>query len=222
MKIKVLSFNIQNGFTAKYDYAMLGRDIAAEDADLIGLQEVDRFTNRNGKRHSLKEIADAAGYKHCAFARAIDYSDGQYGTAILSKYPIKSFNVLPLESHGEEQRSAGIAEIEIGGKDFLFVNTHLSLGGKEMRAEQFETLAELVKDRKYYFITGDFNTEDFSEFEPIKGAMLTNREDNKLCSYKTSQIDNIVCPASFKLVSSFVRNEVEHSDHYMLGASFEV
>ncbi len=222
MKIKVLSFNVQNGYTAGYDYALLGKDIAEEHADLVGLQELDRFTKRNGNRDALSEIAAEAGYEYFAFAHAIDYSDGEYGTGILSRYPIKHFDVLPMESHGDEGRSAGIATIMIDGKEFFYVNTHLSLGAKEMRREQFEALAAIVAGKSYYIITGDFNTEDYSEFVPIKGGNLMNCEKNKLLSWAGEAIDNIVTSEMLTLQSSFIRNEVVHSDHYMIGAVYEI
>ncbi len=222
MEIKVVSYNIQHGFTANLDYALIGADLAAEGADLVGLQELDLFTGRNGNRDSLREIAEAAGYVHYAYAKAIDFMGGAYGTGILSKYPIRSFSVLPLESYGKEQRVVSRATVEIGGREILFLNTHFSLGEREMRRIQFETLADLVKDQAYYIITGDFNTEDFSEFECIEGVNLLNREDRKLLSCEGQAIDNILFPASFQLLASFIRNEAKHSDHDLIGGIFHI
>ncbi len=222
MRLKVISFNIQNGYTVNYNYALLGADIAAENADLVGIQELDRFTRRNGNQDGMTLLASAAGYEHYAYTKTIDYMGGEYGTAILSKYPIKHFAVLPMESHRDEQRAASIAVIEIDGKELTYINTHLSLGRADARKEQFETLAKLVEEKRHYLLTGDFNTEDFAEFAPIKGANLVNNEENKFLSCAGEAIDNIVYPMSFTLVSSFVRNETVHSDHFMIGAVMEL
>ncbi len=222
MKLKVISFNIQNALTTGYDYTVLGADIAAEQADLVGIQELDRFTRRNGNQDGMAALASSAGYEHYAYTKTIDFMGGEYGTAILSKYPIKRFDIVPLESHGDEQRAAGVAVIEMNGKEWTYINTHFSLGGAEMRKEQFETLASLVAGKQHYIITGDFNTENFAEFAPIKGARLANFEEKKLLSCNGEAIDNIVYPSDVTLLSSFIRNEVEHSDHFMIGAVYEI
>ncbi len=221
MKLKVISYNIQAGRTAKNDFYMLGLDIAAEGADLIGIQEVDINLKRSEYRNTIKEIAEAAGYSHYYFCHAIYWENGEYGTVLMSKYPIKSFRAVFLESHGDEQRAAGIAEIEIGGKEITFINTHLSLGDAEARREQFEALAELVRG-KTYVMTGDFNTEDLSEFEPIGAATIANTPERKLCSYQQYGIDNILTSGEFTLLSTFIRNDVVHSDHSMIGAEYEM
>ncbi len=223
MTIKVLSFNVQNGHTVNYDYALLGRDIRAEGAQLVGLQELDRVTRRNGGRDALCEIAAAAGFEHYAYTRTIDYMGGEYGTGILSAYPILRFEVVLLESHGDEQRCAGVATVKIDGKELTFINTHLSLGDKGQRQVQFEALARLVAGKTDYIITGDFNTDDFSEFAPLGEVCLLNREDNRLLSYAgQSSIDNIVTPRRYVLIESFIRNEAEHSDHFMIGGVYEI
>ncbi len=222
MKIKVISFNIQHGRTVGFCDSVIGGDLAAENADLVGLQEVDRFTARNGNRDTLREIAEAAGYAYYAYAKSMDYMGGAYGTGILSKYPIQSFSVLPLESCGYEPRAVGIAEIELGGKRFTYLNTHLSFENDEVRKKQFEILAGLVAGKPNYLITGDFNTEIFSEFDRIPDAQLLNRAENRLPSHSGTAIDNIVFPSTVRLISSFVRSDVVHSDHYMIGGEFEI
>ncbi len=221
IRLKVISYNIKNGHEVGYDYAVIGRDIASEDAELVGLQELDRNTERNGKRDALSELAEAAGYRYTAYTHAIDYMGGEYGTGIMSKYPIKDFYVVELQSHGREQRSAGVATIDIEGRELTYINTHLSLGKPEMRRDQFLTLAELVRDKELYVITGDFNTECEEEFSPIVGAQLLNRE-GLYRSCEGQAIDNILTPEGVAIISSFMRDECGHSDHCMIGGIYEI
>ncbi len=49
---------------------------------------------RLGYIDETKEISELAGYEYYAFSKAISLGDGEYGTAILSRYPIESFEVI--------------------------------------------------------------------------------------------------------------------------------
>ncbi len=108
MKLRVVSYNIRNGHDVRHDMSLLAADILSVGADIVGLQEVDVGTSRAGGRDTLDELARALGWEHCAFCRAIDFAGGQYGTAILSRYPINAFEIIPLPTPASaEGRSVG-------------------------------------------------------------------------------------------------------------------
>ncbi len=65
----------------------IARTLKAANADLIGLQEVDRNTRRSGKSDQPAMLARALGM-NVAFVPHFDFQGGQFGLALLSRYPI--------------------------------------------------------------------------------------------------------------------------------------
>ena len=56
--------------------------------DFLGLQEVDMNATRSGSHDQVAELMEALGFEYGEFVRSIDIKGGQYGTAVVSKYPI--------------------------------------------------------------------------------------------------------------------------------------
>src|SRR5438034_4827714 len=91
--IRVMTYNIHVGvgMDKKLDLARIAGVINAQHPDLVGLQEVDRGVERTQR---IDEIAELAKLTHMdyAFAFNLRYQGGQYGVAILSRFPISSFD----------------------------------------------------------------------------------------------------------------------------------
>ncbi len=213
--IRVGSYNIEHGVASNLDMSIIAADILGNDLDIVGLQEIDQNTKRVNGMDTMKTLSEMTGYKHYAFTRAIDFQGGEYGTAILSRYPIDSFEVIPLDSGKHEQRSLGHAVVNIHGKKLNFFNTHLSFEDLETRTKQFKTLADETAKCKTFILTADFNTADTNEFSVISNATLAN--PNKYPTFPSSQeaIDNVVYSSDFELVDAGMGPE-GHSDHNML------
>lgn len=220
--LRIGSYNIKHAADAKLNLKTIANVIKEAKLDIVGVQEVDLRTSRSDRVDQPRLLADLAEMPYYIFVRAIDHQGGQYGTLILSKYPIVSSEVIPLESWDKEARSLGHAVIDIGGRQIDFFNTHLSYEDKTLRGLQFFEVSEKTDLCKDFILTGDFNTADFNEFS-ILGANLLN---NQFRFYPTfpggnSAIDNIVYTDSFKEVASGTVTQ-SYSDHYMLWAEFEL
>lgn len=129
-KIKVVSFNIAAGAkNFKADLNKTADAIKALDADIIGIQEVDRLTKRNGYVDQIKVLADLTGYNF-VFGKTIDFDGGEYGIGILTKHPILKAEkiVLPNEPN-EEPRVALMAQVKVPTiqEPVNFINTHLGI-----------------------------------------------------------------------------------------------
>ena len=219
VKLRIGSYNIKNGQDVGYDYSILAADILAAGLDVCGLQEVDQKTTRNGGKDTMKLLSEATGYPYYEFAKSIPYKGGEYGTAILSKYPIISFEVVPLESDGHEQRAYGHAVLDVNGTLVDFYNTHLSYEDPATQKKQFAALAAELTDKTRWALTADFNTEDFSRFAVIADSQIVNNEKNRLLSFSgKSAIDNIVLPSGASVEASGCFNQIRHSDHFMIWA----
>ncbi|NNE45742.1 MAG: hypothetical protein HKN37_03690 [Rhodothermales bacterium] len=128
-RITVMSYNVLGGRNTDgaRDLDRIAAVILEVDPDLVALQEVDRHTNRLGGLDLADELASRTGMQH-VFGPAMPFDGGEYGVAILSRYPIERFENFALPNReGSEPRTALVAFIEPPGwsEPFLFVSTHL-------------------------------------------------------------------------------------------------
>ena len=220
--IRIGSYNIKHAAEANLNLKTIAKVINESNLDIVGVQEVDFRTKRSNGIDQPRMLAEAAGMPYYVFVRGIDYQGGQYGTLILSKYPIVSSEVIPLESWDKEGRALGHAVIDVNGFQFDFFNTHLSYEDKNLRQLQFFEVSEKTDLCKNFILTGDFNTSDFTEFTVI-GANLLNNAARWYPTFPggNSAIDNIVYTDCFKEIASGTVKQ-SYSDHYMLWAEFEL
>jgi len=94
-----------------------------------------------------------------AFAFNLKYQGGQYGVAILSRYPIRATDHhLYLNTREAERRGFIRAEVSVDGRTVNFVTTHLDYqydDGRLFEAQQL--LAALKSVPAPLIVVGDFN-----------------------------------------------------------------
>ena len=216
--LRVASFNIQNGSGVDHKMEELANIITSLELDVIGLQEVDVGTSRVGGLDTVKLLAEAAGYPYYEFSPAIDYRGGKYGHAIISKYPIVSYETLSLTTpEGFEKRVFGHAVLNIKGESIDFYNTHLSFEDTETRLTQFAELNKAIGDSRGFILTADFNTADTAERQMINGILVNNGNYVTFPS-KGTGIDDIILHAGWDILRSGVYETLGKSDHNLLWA----
>lgn len=167
--VSVLSYNIHHANPPSrpgiIDLQAIAKVIQQEHPDLVALQEVDVFTGRSGKSvNQAAELGRLTGMNHY-FAKAIDHDGGEYGVAILSKYPMEDTKHFPLptiESTGGERRTLAVATIVLpGNKRVIFACTHLDAQRNDTnRVQQVQHIKEVLgTEKKPVIIAGDFNAE---------------------------------------------------------------
>jgi endonuclease/exonuclease/phosphatase family metal-dependent hydrolase len=160
--LRVMTFNIHVGvgLDKKLDLQRIADVIDGERADLVGLQEVDRGVRRT---EGLDEIAELARMTnmHYAFGHNLDYQEGQYGVAILSKFPIQKTDHRKYENRREAERRGMLrVDVDFGGRTISFATTHLDYQRDEGRLFETEQLLRFLADVKEPLIlVGDFNDE---------------------------------------------------------------
>src|SRR3954466_4942863 len=158
--LRVMTYNIQHGAGTdqKLNLPRIAEVIRREHPDLVGLQEVDRGVERTGRVDEIAELARLTKMEY-AFAYNLHYQGGQYGVAVLSRFPILSIDHRRFANLREAERRGFIrVRVSVGGRQINFVTTHLDYqfaDGRLFETEQLlKALAE-VKDP--LIIVGDFN-----------------------------------------------------------------
>lgn len=173
--LKAVSYNIQHGVgmdrrLSLMRVAHLLRDL---QPDILGLVEVDRNCRRSGGVDQAAELGRALGM-HAAFGKFMDLEGGQYGMAILSRYPILEVLEVPL-SPGSEPRIALMAGVELpGGKRLQVVNVHFDwIEEDRVRFTQAQELGEFLRTvDQPILLMGDFNDRPGSRTMAVFGDYL--------------------------------------------------
>jgi endonuclease/exonuclease/phosphatase family metal-dependent hydrolase len=169
-EVTVLVYNIHAGMdTARQDnLARVAELVRGTGADLVLLQEVDRNTQRSGPRDQPAELARLTGYS-VAFGRTIGFQGGDYGIALLSRWPIQRDTLIPLtvtapagrSADGREQRGVLMAVVAAPGGPLAVLNTHLDASGEDVwRAQEIDGVlraARTVEANVPLIIGGDLN-----------------------------------------------------------------
>lgn len=158
--LRVLTYNIHHGEGSdkKVDLPRVANVIMSAKPDLVAVQEVDNKTRRTGGIDQLAELAKLTGLNG-AFGKAIDYDGGEYGQAILSRWPLGTRTVhwLPGEPD-RERRIAFEADVAIKGRPMKFVTTHLHHINQAFREQQATKINEIYADVKVpVLVLGDLN-----------------------------------------------------------------
>ena len=234
-KFTVASYNVQ---CLSYGSQLneIAQEIKEINPDIVGLQELDSFTNRSRKNDQIKQLAEAAGYEYYYFTKTIDYDGGEYGHGIMSKYPIESYEAIPFVNQDSERRCFSRSVIDVNGKSVVFYNTHLEYLGNYQTIQMSEIIERTTND-EYFIITGDMNCDpqtlqrciDSSKMIALNGGE-TYKNPIKTCPQgETSHlpIDNIIVSRNFsyyfdkeKDTGIFV-NKSENSDHNMIYTHLE-
>ena len=229
LTLKIATYNLAGGNFDK-DFSNIAKDIIDCGADIVGLQEVDMFADRSGNIDQLDMLAKKAGFEYKLFVKAINIRGGEYGTSIISKYPIVESKILPLKSFEGgprkiEDRSIGITVIDVLGEKINFINTHLSFEFDDAIIYHFDQVAEILKDYDSYIITADYNTNNFSLFDKFHDSKIVNGSEKEIISFPWSEttgigIDNIVMTSEWSWKDADL-GPMNHSDHRMLYATLE-
>jgi endonuclease/exonuclease/phosphatase family metal-dependent hydrolase len=163
--VRLVTFNIHHGVgdDGRHDLARLAQVLAAADADVICLQEVDRHFGDRSENVDQGLLLARALDMQLAWGPAFDEPrpDGrpraEYGNALLSRLPILISDVHRLPGSGEP-RSALRTMVELDGGALWVTNTHLSRKSAD-RAAQVVAVAELhTAPMETGIVVGDFNT----------------------------------------------------------------
>ncbi|MFK4082708.1 endonuclease/exonuclease/phosphatase family protein [Kribbella sp. NPDC020789] len=181
--LTVMTYNIHHGagVDGVLDLERIAALIEQNSADVVGLQEVDRHWSERSNWVDQPAWFANRLKMHYEYAANLDLPPlnpgeprRQYGTAILSKYPIKDFTntLLPLYPTGE-QRGLAVATIKVRGTELRFANTHLTSNNNAERLEQAQQVVELLgRSRTATLLVGDLNARpDAPEIKTLTAVL---------------------------------------------------
>ena len=168
----VLVFNIHAGKDAAgiHNLQRVAETARTAGADLLLLQEVDRLTTRSGGEDHVARLSALTGMRG-AFGKTLDYQGGEYGIALLSRWPIARDTLHPLPIDPPQARAGGsyeprgaqYAAIVVGADTVHVFNTHLDASrddrNRQQEARALLALAAPLLDRGApVMIGGDLNS----------------------------------------------------------------
>lgn len=158
-ELELLSWNLLHGADERgnLNLAAKGEYVAARDADLVFLQEIDQSCRRSGSEDQMVRLAAATGLDP-AFGAFMDFDGGQYGLGMLSGLPVLGTRSIPLPE-GNEPRVALAREVQVLGRPLLAVCVHFNwIEDDAARFAQAQALlAELELSGLPCIVAGDFN-----------------------------------------------------------------
>lgn len=168
MLLTILSWNIHKGIGGldrRYLLTRVADVINDVDPDIALLQEVADHWPPAGGELQGQRLTEMTSLRHLAFSPEHRFTQGGYGNAVLSRYPIIDTHRIDLTVGWRKQRSALQAlirlpdESESKSRRLVATSLHLGLGEGERR-EQLSTLLEhdgVVSRGSPSVLGGDFN-----------------------------------------------------------------
>jgi endonuclease/exonuclease/phosphatase family metal-dependent hydrolase len=176
--LRIATYNILAG-----DRGLKGiiETLRTANADVIALQEVDRLTRRSKKVDQASVIAAALKMSH-AFVSHFPYQGGEFGVALLSRFPIED-----VQRHQAAKSRLALLSAKVraptGPIEVVVVHFNVTMPFDES-AKQAKSDAARLQDAKKAFdlaglsklpliIAGDFNDDTGSPpYELMKEAKL--------------------------------------------------
>lgn len=233
---RVMTYNIHHaeGLDGKIDLERIANLIKEERADIVALQEVDRGMERTSKRDLPAEFAKLTGMS-CVFSNNWSIKGGEYGVAILTRFPIIKREHSLLKRVGtNEQRGLLQTHLQIGDREVVFMNTHINHSkSDEERLLSVAEFAPTIKKKSDLpiFFCGDFNATPDSHVYKNMNALLDDtwkligkgdgptipaEKPNRRIDYIWISKDGSIIP-----LNAHVPN-VLYSDHLPLVAEFKL
>jgi endonuclease/exonuclease/phosphatase family metal-dependent hydrolase len=254
--MRLATFNILHGRSPAddtVDLVRLQNAVRTLDADVLALQEVDRDQPRSHLADLTAVAAEAMGASSHRFVAALSGTPGatwmaatgrdvpgeaSYGVALLSRYPVRSWQVLRLPRIRptfplwlskpkkmimvrEEPRAVVIGQLETPAGLLTVANTHLSFVPGWGRFQLRRIARDLAPDPDPVVIMGDLNMPGASPSK-VTGYTALASHPTFPVEDPTEQLDHILLRGRLGTVRESTAPRFEVSDHRALSVTIDV
>lgn len=152
-----MTFNIRHGhgIDGQQSIERVRDFIASQSPEILALQEVDKRIPRSRWMDQARWLGEQLGME-VLFGRTLFLLVGSFGNALLSRYPIQSWQYHPLPSTGEP-RGVLRAQIATPMGSCTFLCTHFGLDAEERLVQAGVTLEIARRGNVPAVLMGDLN-----------------------------------------------------------------
>ena len=218
--VRVASWNIRAGRSTPI--AAIAEELAAMRADIIALQEVDVLVRRTGYVDQPVALAAALGFHH-VFAASIKWDGGDYGLALLSRWPLAEVRRYRLDASQAGEPRIILEVLTCAGGRPLRVFNHHADGRAPSRLAGLAALREIVGPGvgRGMLALGDFNEDPDGQGVRglIEAGLVDLGADGNESTADHRRIDYVLADSLLARVASAVRVwPSDKSDHHALVA----
>lgn len=145
MQLRILTYNIHKcigGVDRRYDPARIRDTIAYYAPDVVLLQEVDHMAKRSNRDRQVDILGDMLSYRHRTWFPNVQVrGGGEYGNAILSRFPLTDTRNIDLTVGWRKRRSVLHARYRVRlppsrhMRTVHVFNMHLGLAQRERKVQ---------------------------------------------------------------------------------------
>ena len=159
MPIRLMTWNIHGalGRNPRFDLDRVVQLVQRHAPDIVALQEIDSRRARAAHVDNPFDVLQRALGEHGVNARTVTTADGDYGQALISRWPILSTEIHDLSYPEREPRRAICSDIQTPAGPLRVIATHLGLSVHERRTQALALLKMLGSLRLTTVALGDFN-----------------------------------------------------------------
>ena len=212
-------------------------EIAKYNASVVGLNEVYAGEKEEFNKQTEK-LANGAKFPFFEFAKGHEFEWAEIGNSLLSKYPLKNIQKIPVSAPTEEERLQNetawyedrvILQATVQAETpFDILVTHFGLNGQEKKRMITALLSIIGARTRPLILLGDFNERPNSAIlAPLyrclqSAAAVVGKTDATFPSWKANRtIDYIFVSDEFKVLDYEVGKKIV-SDHLPVKAVVEL
>ncbi len=164
--LRLVAYNIKHGrgMDSRVDLKRIASVLRKLKPDLVALQEIDQTCTRSGKVDQAATLGNLLGMHH-RFGKFMDFQGGQYGLAVLSRFPVQKSFRHQLAPGAEPRCALEVIVRPTGSGPLLsFISIHNDWTRESFRVAQVNDLIAGLRERNHpVILAGDFNAEPKAE-----------------------------------------------------------
>jgi endonuclease/exonuclease/phosphatase family metal-dependent hydrolase len=244
--IKVVSLNtahsrsmgfhqlFQSGDTARINLDAVATMLERENPDIVALQEVDGSSVWSGSFDHVDYLAREAGYSATVRGTHLKTPGLDYGTALMSRYPLDdSLSVGFGSAISVVRKGFVISSMQWPGQlntEVDVVSVHLHPLRSKIRARQVKELIAIIENRgRPVIVMGDFNDDWYDEDSAVRllGETLGLKPQGPRCEEcfthrRMKKFVDWILVSSELSIDSFQVMGDEVSDHFAVSATLSM